>query len=247
MPQSISDFYSSFVTGLAKPSRFEVSITAPTGLPSTPINLMYRCESAELPSRTYATTEQKFGSNPIEKYPYQVTFNDLTLTFMVGGDMKEKEFFDKWMELVVPSSNYNPKYKYSYVATIRITQFDSTGKPTYAVDLIDAYPITVNQLDLDWSAEGYHKLSVVFAYTYWEKIDNPLSEEVRTNKPQPSESVRTTSQGNTLGPMTNPIDNNTPNQSSGVSQIGTIGPISNPVVNNTPDQSPGPIFVPLIR
>jgi hypothetical protein len=25
----------------------------------------------------------------------------------------------------------------------------------------------MNQLDLNWSDDGYHKLSVTFAYTYW--------------------------------------------------------------------------------
>ena len=25
----------------------------------------------------------------------------------------------------------------------------------------------MNQLDLDWNGEGYHKLSMTFAYTYW--------------------------------------------------------------------------------
>jgi phage-related protein len=26
----------------------------------------------------------------------------------------------------------------------------------------------MNQMDLDWSADGYHKLNVTFAYTYWQ-------------------------------------------------------------------------------
>jgi hypothetical protein len=25
----------------------------------------------------------------------------------------------------------------------------------------------MNQMDLDWSSDGYHKLNVTFAYTYW--------------------------------------------------------------------------------
>jgi len=25
----------------------------------------------------------------------------------------------------------------------------------------------MNQLDLDWNGDGYHKLTVTFAYTYW--------------------------------------------------------------------------------
>jgi hypothetical protein len=33
--------------------------------------------------------------------------------------------------------------------------------------LKDAFPINVNQLDLNWSNENFHKLNVTFAYTYW--------------------------------------------------------------------------------
>jgi hypothetical protein len=43
-----------------------------------------------------------------------------------------------------------------------------TNNKSYSINLIDAYPISVNQLDLDWSNTDYHKLTVVFAYTYWQ-------------------------------------------------------------------------------
>ena len=51
--------------------------------------------------------------------------------------------------------------------TSQIIQYDDFIKKIFAVELIDAYPIAVNQLDLDWSSDGYHKLTVDFAYTYW--------------------------------------------------------------------------------
>ena len=40
-----------------------------------------------------------------------------------------------------------------------------------SVDLIDAYPIAVNQMDLDWSSDAIHKVSVTFAYTSWRNND----------------------------------------------------------------------------
>ena len=173
MPSKIQDFLSNF-TDVAKPSRFEVTIGAPFGGPKTyndisSDKLILRCETAELPSRTYATAEQKFGSNPIEKFPYQVQFNDLNLTFIVDDDMLAKYFFDGWLEAVIPSSNYNPSYKDTYSCTINIRQYNKYHEESYGVDLFEAYPISVNQLDLDWSAEGHHKLTVVFAYTSWQK------------------------------------------------------------------------------
>ena len=168
MPSKIQDFLSNF-TDVAKPSRFEVTIGPKTYNDISSDKLILRCETAELPSRTYATAEQKFGSNPIEKFPYQVQFNDLNLTFIVDDDMLAKYFFDGWLEAVIPSSNYNPNYKNTYSTTINIRQYRNNNEPSYSVDLFEAYPISVNQLDLDWSAEGHHKLTVVFAYTSWQK------------------------------------------------------------------------------
>jgi hypothetical protein len=234
MPQSIVDFIGSFKNDVAKPSRFEVSIEPRNLVGLTPLNtsLTYRCETAELPSKTYSTLEQKFGSNPIEKYPYQVQFNDLSLTFIVSGDMSEKKFFDSWMEKISPSSSYNMQYKDQYTASITIRQFNSLNQATYAIELIDAYPITVNQLDLDWSSEGYHKLTVVFAYTYWEPSLNLNAEPTRTNTLQPSQVTKTV--------KSTEIENKTPGAS--VSKISIEGQD----LNRTPGRV-GPNFTPLIR
>jgi hypothetical protein len=51
---------------------------------------------------------------------------------------------------------------------LTINQYDVKNELTYSLNLIDAFPISVNQLDLDWSNEGFHKLTVVFAYRYWQ-------------------------------------------------------------------------------
>ena len=119
---SINDFRASFSTDVARPSRFDVSIPVPlTLLPylGTSRQLSMRCESTQLPSVTYITTEQKtYG--PVEKHPYQIAFNDAELVFIVSDDMKEKLFFDAWMNLINPSSNYDFKYKGDYVVDIII-------------------------------------------------------------------------------------------------------------------------------
>ena len=169
MAGSINDFKSSFKGDLARPNRFDVDIPIPlTLLPyiKTSNNLRYRCENANLPGRTLATLEQKtYG--PVEKFPYMTTYNDLDLTFIVDSDMSQKVFFDAWLNYVNPLYNNNFRYKSDYSTDLRITQYDMANEPTYSVDLYEAYPISVNQLDLDWSNDSYHKLTVTFAYTKW--------------------------------------------------------------------------------
>ena len=170
MAGSINDFLSTFKGDVAKPSRFFVDVPVPVTLIQyigTSRNLRYRCEAAQLPGRTFATMEQKtYG--PIEKYPYLSTYNDIDLTFILDSDMDIKVFFDAWLNYVNPSYSNNFRYKSDYATDLTVTQYSSHGDPTYSVSLYEAFPISMNQLDLDWSNEGaYHKLSVTFAYTYW--------------------------------------------------------------------------------
>ena len=169
MAGSISQFKSSFSTDVARPNRFDVSVPVPIGLIpylGTTRRLNLRCESAELPGRTIQTTEMKiYGIQ--EKFPYMTSYSDISLTFIVGDDMREKKFFDAWLNWINPSYSYDVKYKSDYAVIIRVNQYGVGGNGTYSVDLLDAYPVAVNPLQLDWSSDGYHKLTVTFAYTNW--------------------------------------------------------------------------------
>jgi len=171
MASNLNEFLSTFTTDVSRPNKFYVVVNVPPFLLSQysnmPRALSFRCETAEIPGRTINTIDQKFGSNPIEKFPNQSSYNDLTLTFIVSDDMSEKAFFDAWMDFINPTSNFNFKYKVDYAVPIYINQYDVTDQLSFQVECIDAYPIAINQLDLDWSSDGHHKLTVVFAYTYY--------------------------------------------------------------------------------
>ena len=171
MAGNINDFKSSFQVDLARNSRFDVSIPVPlTLIPyvTSARQLNYRCENANLPGRTFATADQRtYG--PVEKYPYLTTYNDLDLTFIVSDDMREKILFDEWIELINPKTTNNFSYKEEYSTDILINQYDLSNNLTYSAKIIKAYPMSMNQMDLDWSSDGYHKLMVTFAYTRWEQ------------------------------------------------------------------------------
>jgi hypothetical protein len=169
MAGSIADFKASFSTDLARPSRFDVNVPIPIGLlPYRNIGrtLNLRCENTELPGRSISTTTMKiYGAE--EKYPYQTVYNDISLTFIVSDDMSEKKFFDAWLNWINPTINYNMKYKADYAVPLTVNQYDVKNELSYSVSMLDAFPIAVNQLDLDWSSDGHHKLTVTFAYTSW--------------------------------------------------------------------------------
>lgn len=173
MRANVQDFINSFKRDIARPSRFDVFIPTPPVLypffgGDQSRQLSLRCELSELPGRDFLTTERKFGSAPVQKVPYYSQYTDTQMTFLVSDNMNERLFFDMWMELINPSSTYNFRYKTDYVTEIGISQYDLYNNLVYRSVLIDAFPVAVSPLELDWTNDGYHRLNVVFAYTKWQ-------------------------------------------------------------------------------
>jgi hypothetical protein len=135
--------------------------------------LALQCESAELPGKTLATADVKIYG-PTFKVPYQTQYTDTNLTFICTNDFYERKLFDRWMEAIMPSDTNNlrfPKGQQSrYMTNIKIIQYDDFIKQIYAVELIDAFPVGVAPQTLSWSEDGFHRLSISFAYQRYRPI-----------------------------------------------------------------------------
>jgi hypothetical protein len=162
----------------ARVNRFQVlipSVAAYNGIPNgvVPIkpgivkNFEHFCHVTQLPGKTLATAEQRtYG--PIEKHPYLSTYNDIDLTFYMDGDLEIKNYFDSWFNYINNTKFNDFEYKKNYCSNITIIQYDLQDRPVYTVTCIDAYPVSMNQMDLDWNSDSLHSLTVTFAYTYWD-------------------------------------------------------------------------------
>ena len=137
--------------------------------------LALQCESAELPGKTFATADVKIYG-PIFKVPYQTQYADTTLTFLCTNEFYERKLFERWMESVMPTDTNNlrfPKGQSSrYLTNIKIIQYDEFIKQIFAVELMDAFPIGVAPQALSWSEDGFHRLSIQFAYQKYRVIYN---------------------------------------------------------------------------
>jgi hypothetical protein len=135
--------------------------------------LALQCESAELPGKTLATADVKIYG-PTFKVPYQTQYTDTNLTFICTNDFYERKLFDRWMEAIMPADTNNlrfPKGQQSrYLTNIKIIQYDDFIKQIYAVELIDAFPVGVAPQTLSWSEDGFHRLSISFAYQKYRPI-----------------------------------------------------------------------------
>ena len=112
--------------------------------------------------------------------------NAAQVTPETGLDVKR--FFDNWMQTINPMSTgafeqdgqYNFEYKSDYAVPIEITHFDQfSNQPnnntdnntesmvSYKVNLVDAFPISMGALTMNWGDDGILRLPVTFAYSRW--------------------------------------------------------------------------------
>ena len=136
--------------------------------------LALQCEAAELPGKSLDTADVKIYGQPF-KVPYQVQQTaDTSLTFICTNDFYERKMFDRWMEAIVPPDTNNVRFPKSnssrYLTNIRIIQYDDVVRQIFAVELIDAFPVAIAPQALSWQDDGFHRLSVSFAYQRYRPI-----------------------------------------------------------------------------
>ena len=141
--------------------------------PSISRNLALQCETAELPGKVLQTADVKIYG-PTFKVPYQTQYTDTTLTFLCTNEFYERKLFERWTEAIMPPDTNNLRYAKEedtrYLTNIKIIQYDEFVRQIYAVELIDAFPIGISPQTLSWSEDGFHRLSVQFAYQKYRVI-----------------------------------------------------------------------------
>lgn len=180
--------------GLAKSCRFVVVIrpvgtflSQSTGASAMTRDLMYLCETAELPGRGLLSLDLRYYG-PNFKLPIQSQYEDINMTFLCRTKSLERQFFDDWMADINPPNTFDFNYRGDYEAEIDIYQYgeapiigddnslsgedslqDRATAPEahYQMTLRHAYPILVNPQPLAWSDNGFQKVIISFTYAYW--------------------------------------------------------------------------------
>lgn len=142
-------------------------------------NIKYRCSKATLPTKSAGTTELKtYG--PIRQIAYGSVHEDVTLTFILSDNLKERELFLAWLELIYTDSKGDVAYYDSYKSTVLINTYNKNGGKSSECTLIEAYPKAVGEVTLDWEDKNsISTIDVTFVYRYFEeKLENNISKSI---------------------------------------------------------------------
>jgi len=161
-------------TGFAKQNKFEVDITLPPGLSNSSfatesiLSSLY-CEGTSFPVLNI-TTKQLKAQGPVHQRPVGMDFGGegIGFTFVLDQDMRLKAFFDAWFFKVVNPYSSEISYKNAYLSSLVVKQLNELDNVVYSVKLIDAFPRSLNILEVNQgSVNTFHKLTVNFAFRKW--------------------------------------------------------------------------------
>lgn len=136
------------------------------------------CEQAMLPGLNIMTAEVRtYGE--IRESPYGITYQPVNLTFLLDNTMDGKRLFEDWSNKIFNRNTRTAGYYDNYVGTVKIYQTDADGNIIYAVELREAFPKTIQDVQLGYENKELLKLNVAMAFKYWVEVDH-LGNEIST-------------------------------------------------------------------
>jgi len=129
--------------------------------------LSIMCHTATMPGRGLMTVESRLNNIP-KKMPYASQYDDVTFTFYATKEMPERLYFEYWQAAVFNVTDGSLNFYDEYKGRIIIHQLDTEGNSVYSVELRDAYPLSINNVDYSYHAQNeIVNVSVTFTYKYW--------------------------------------------------------------------------------
>lgn len=136
----------------------------PSSLINDPRDMAILCESASLPGRQVTTTEFQAVRQTL-KIPSGLILDDVSFTFHLTNDYYIKKMFDNWINAVLDIKNYRTPYLKDYARDVVIQQLNQQNLPVYGIKLKDAFPITLNTIELsNADLDNTTRFTVTFTY-----------------------------------------------------------------------------------
>ena len=162
------------VGGHANVNKFEIRLAPPAAVTDSNMirRLVLRCESANMPGVNLSTVTDTNIYGPTREVVEGVSYAEtVDLVFILDQDMNIRNYFEDWMQLAYNPTTWNVRYYYDYVGAVDIFVLDNDLRPRYGIRLWEAYPKTINAIELNnTSSNEIAKITVSMEFRYWSNI-----------------------------------------------------------------------------
>ena len=141
------------------------------------------CDSINLPGFSIASSQIiTFGE--FLEMPYNIMYSPISLSVIMDNTTLTRTYFDDWANTVYDRGTRTLGFYDDYVKDFRIVLLDKKSKPIYVVKVVEAWPKTINDVQLDYASHDVVKTNVTLQYKYWirEKPEEVPSLQTRISK-----------------------------------------------------------------
>lgn len=170
--------------GLAKQNQFMVQLPSIAGVSSSQLNLL--CSRVSLPGKQVLTHDRRINMQ-FEKIAYGYGVDDVSMSFYLLNDYAPRKYFDSWRSIILNEDTFQVGYKQDYASAVKVFQlkrpfslqaslgpinfsFTSSTDVIYGVELKEAFPTTIQQIDFSNELDGLLEVTVQLSYTNWKSI-----------------------------------------------------------------------------
>lgn len=159
IPSDISQLQNAIQqSGLAFSNRYELMFFLPKGMrPEDGAqlqNLSLRCDAVTIPGRSFSTTPYRIYG-PARNMPYEPIYSgEMSISFIVSRDLRERTFFENWMNMICDRENYKFGFYEDYATTVQITVLTREDQPTYSFLVEEVYPKSIGDLQIGYDKDN---------------------------------------------------------------------------------------------
>lgn len=170
--------------GYAKSNRFMIVMPVPKTLgkfySTTEVEMICSMlKDCILPARRMGTFDHR-SKGTMRSLPNDVIYQPVPITFYVDRQLLVRRYFADWINTITTNDHMSFNYLEEYAIPIQIIHLDEKGKATHAIELLDAYPTGVSEVQLAADADNQiMQQNVIITYHKWREID-PVSMEDMT-------------------------------------------------------------------
>jgi hypothetical protein len=189
-------------SGYLQTNKFYIQFPSPSilqnysidGKPVADIERMIqiRAESVKVPGIALLMGDvNRYGIGPVQKMPYNASFTTNSISFIADRNGAIYKYFYTWINSIfefagasgapingIPTVNrgasYQTEYKDNYTTDITVSVFNNTGEMIKQIEMLKAFPESLNEVPLDWNQNNeLMKVTVSFSFRDWRMVGVP--------------------------------------------------------------------------
>lgn len=168
---NISDFKAQLIGGGARANQFFVQLSFPSFVTAGPlvgVNAQFMCKAAQLPASTIENIPLQYRGRAVN-LAGERTFTPWTITIYNDTAFTIRNALEQWSNGIQNLSSTNGKTNpRDYQVDLSVNQLDRNGAVVKTYKFVDAYPIEIGAIALDFDqANTVETFDVTFQYNYW--------------------------------------------------------------------------------